>query len=114
MGSIQRRKGHNWEREIVHRLKERGWNVATSRYVSRQLDDQGVDIAGDYPYSPQLKSTVNTPNIKDLLETTAANVIFWRKNEKKNKRFFAVGEYAMLGLEDFLDLVDKANIKKKK
>jgi len=107
-------RGHTYERDVVKELKSRGWDAATSRYASRRLDDQGIDITSDdFPYHIQCKATVITPSIHDLLTTTAANVIFWRRIvkrriEKKGNQFFKDGEYVVISQEDFLDLVQRA------
>ena len=102
-----RTAGHNFERSVVKRLIERGWDAASSRYVSRKLDDEGVDIATDYPFMIQCKATVSTPPMHDLLTATAANVVFWRRMEKHGERFYSTGEYAVLKLDDFLNLTNK-------
>ena len=112
--NTNKNRGSNWERDVVNYLKGRGWDAATSRYVSRLLDDQGVDIAGDYPMKIQCKATVKQPNVHELLETTAADVVFFRKMQKKGNRFFNVGEYALLDLDTFMDLIDSVYKKGKK
>lgn len=114
MSNRNRDAGHNFERDIVQRLKQRGWDVLTSRYVSRRLDDSGIDIAGDYPCKVQCKATVTTPRIEDILQSSAADTIFWRKMEKRGTKFFNNGEYAIIDLETFLDIIDLANKKQKK
>ena len=102
-----RRAGHGFEREVVKMLKDRGWDAHTARYASRMLDDAGVDIAGDYPRLIQCKATATTPNMRDLLETTMADTIFWRKMIKNGERFYQSGDFAILPLEDFLDIIDE-------
>jgi len=106
-----RRAGHSYERDVVKRLREMGWDVHTSRYASRLLDDSGVDIAGDFPYGIQCKATQLTPQVQDLLTTTAADVIFWRKMVKKGKNFYNSGEYAMMDVEMFYKLIELAHKK---
>jgi len=108
MSNRNRTAGNDFERAIVKRLKERGWTVLTSRYASRLLDDSGVDIAGDYPCKVQCKATLNTPSIDDILTTTDADTIFWRKTVKKGTQFYGDGEYAIVDLEFFLDIIDLA------
>ena len=105
MANRNRTAGHIFERDVISMLRERGWDVHTSRYASRLLDDKGVDIAGNYPRNIQCKASVNTPNIKKLLDETEADIIFWRKMEKKGRKFYKVGEYALLPLGDLLDLI---------
>ena len=108
-----RQRGHQYERDVVNKLLERGWDAATSRYVSRRLDDEGVDIASnDYPFQIQCKATTIQPSMHTLLTETAATAIFYRRIIKQGERFFKDGEYVVISQEDFLNLVDKANKKK--
>ena len=108
MSNPHRARGHNWERSVIHELIKRGWDAVSSRYASRMMDDQGVDIVSDYPHKIQCKATQTTPGIHDILQTTQADVIFWRRTEKKGERFFKTSDYAILRLEDYLNLVDRA------
>jgi len=108
MSNRNRTAGNNFERDIVKNLRERGWDVHTSRFASKMLDNEGIDLYGDYPRKVQCKASVNTPKIHDLLTTTAADTIFWRRMEKHKTQFYAEGEYVILNLEDFLNIIDKA------
>ena len=101
-------RGHSYERDIVKKLTERGWEASTSRYSSRKLDDEGVDIDSDFPFRIQCKATVKRPNVHDLLTETAATAIFWRRIVKQGQRFFKDGEYVSISQEDFFNLIDKA------
>jgi len=107
MSNPNRDRGHKFEREIVNTLKEMGYEAVSSRQESRSMDARGIDIVSDYPYLIQAKSMVNQPNFHALLTETDAEVVFYRKTEKRGKRFFAVGEYAVLPLKDFYKLTEK-------
>jgi len=55
-GSTNRRKGHNFEREIAKVLREMGYREAlTSRQASRLYDDCKLDIWG-VPLNVQIKN----------------------------------------------------------
>jgi hypothetical protein len=70
----RRIKGGNFEREIVNDLKELGYEkAATSRRMSRALDDAKVDIYG-VPYNIQAKFVEKPINYKDLLEEVNSEI----------------------------------------
>ena len=105
MSNASRNRGHGFERETVLRLKEMGYDAVTSRYESKRMDDAGIDIVSNFPFKIQCKATCNTPNPHSLITDTEAEVIFFRKMEKRKSKFYAVGEYAMIKLEDFYSLI---------
>jgi len=107
MANRNKSAGSRWELDIVHILKEMGYEAVTSRQESRSADARGIDIITDYPYNIQCKSMRNQPNFHSLLTETDAEVVFFRKTEKKGTRFYAQGEYAVIPLEEFLKLTSK-------
>lgn len=104
MANRNRTSGHIFEREVVGMLKDLGFDVVTSRYESKRADDAGIDIVGDFPFKVQCKSQVNTPNIHKLITETEAEVVFWRKQKKKNNKFYKQGDYALIPLKEFLNI----------
>jgi len=100
-----RTAGLNWERHIVKVLKNLGYEAETARYVSRKADDAGIDIVSDFPLKIQAKISQNQPNAHTILTEKECDVIFFRKVEKADKRFISKGDYAMLKLEDLLNLI---------
>ena len=104
MSNRNKQAGSKWELDIVHTLKDMGYEAVTSRQESRSADARGIDIISDYPYNIQAKCMKNQPNFHTLLTETDAEVVFFRKTEKRGKRFFAQGEYAVIPLKDFLNL----------
>jgi len=113
MASRNRTAGHNFERECVKKLKKIGFTEAvTARSESRNLDNLGVDIANTHPYIIQCKNKVNNPNYHSIIEDMPQNIgipiIFHRKTSKSNKgRFITKGEYTIIRMIDFLDLLEK-------
>tara|TARA_R100001510_G_C7529952_1_gene121815 strand:- start:150 stop:497 length:348 start_codon:yes stop_codon:yes gene_type:complete len=102
-GKTSRRKGHEYEREIVKRFNELGWDKAvTSRYASKMMDDLKVDLCNTEPFYIQCKCTKRAPNIrqilKDMPDTSNYNIITW-KVPKDND------QYLMMNLEDFIELL---------
>ena len=79
-----RRAGHTYERDLVKEWKELGWTeAATSRYESRTLDDQKVDLVNTDPYQIQAKRTARAPNFHELLDSMPkngkTNVVFHKR-----------------------------------
>lgn len=97
--------GSNYERQIAQEFRAMGYKAVTSRSESRSLDDAGVDLVTDFPLAPQMKCSINQPNIHKLLTETEAEIIFFKKMIKKGKLFCAQGEYVMLSKEDFYNLL---------
>lgn len=59
-----KRKGSNYERKIVKELKELGFDVSTTRLMSKNEDANKIDIhdnRGDLPCKIQAKSTQQIP-----------------------------------------------------
>ncbi len=103
-GSANRRKGHAYERELVKKFKELGWEEAvTSRYASKMMDDMKVDLVNTEPFYVQAKCTKRAPNVRKILEempdTSNYNVITW-KVPKDND------QYVMMELKDFFELLE--------
>lgn len=64
-GIRNKRKGNRFELETVNKLKEIGYNVASSRSQSKSTDDNKIDIFdlnGKLPVNIQTKYTQATPN----------------------------------------------------
>ena len=99
MANRNRDAGHKFERDIIHSLKVMGYEAVSSRQESRSADARGIDIISDYPLNIQAKSATNQPNFHTLLTETEAEVIFYRKTEKRGTRFYTIGEYAILPLD---------------
>jgi len=105
MANRNKQAGSAWEREIVQRLIGMGYDAVTARYASRMMDDKGIDIVSDFPLKIQCKISINQPNVHDILTNKECDVIFFRKVEKADKNFISKGDYAMLKLEDLLNLI---------
>jgi Holliday junction resolvase len=96
-GARARRKGHNYERNIVKFFKDLGFEQAkTSRLGSRLLDAAKVDIC-DIPFNVQCKAVEAHIDYYKLTEEISAElaklvpkrveypvIIFHKKNKKTN------------------------------
>lgn len=108
-----RTAGHNWERECVRIFKDLGWEECiSSRWESKRRDDSGVDLMYTDPYNVQCKTNSQSLNTHKILsempnEESRINIIMERRTEKRGNKFFKVGDYVHLKLEDFLSLIEK-------
>jgi len=109
MANRNRSAGLNFERQIARELKDMGYDAVTSRYESKRLDDAGVDLVTNFPLAPQMKVSQNTPDPHKLLTETEAEVIFFKKVKKANKKFMPQGEYIMLTKENFYNLIKQTD-----
>jgi hypothetical protein len=111
-----RTEGHNWERKCVKLLKHIFPFIVTSRSESKSRDDMGIDLInlqeyvnGPLPLEFQCKSTakhVKYKNIFDKMPGIFPKVILHKLTEKRGKRFYEVGQYAILDLDTFIKLLD--------
>ena len=118
--SRNRTAGHNYERQIVKELKERGYSAVTSRAESRNMDNRGVDIFTDLnnlegkelPVHIQCKNKTNQFNVGDILgsdalPTNKPTVIFHKKTKKATSKFVTEGEFVYMTKEAFYELLLK-------
>lgn len=105
MSNRNKTAGSNYERQIAAELRDLGFDAVTSRSESRSLDNAGVDLVTDFPLAPQMKISVNQPNVHRLLTETKAEIIFFKKMEKAYRNFMPKGEYVMLRKEDFYKIL---------
>lgn len=107
MSNRNRTVGCSYERQIAQELRGMGYKAVTSRYESKRTDDGGVDLVTDFPLAPQMKVSINQPNVHELLTNTNAEIIFYKKVEKSGTKFMSKGEYVMLSKENFYNLILK-------
>lgn len=105
MSNRNKTAGSNYERQIAAELRDLGFDAVTSRSESRSLDNAGVDLVTNFPLAPQMKISVNQPNVHKLLTETEAEIIFYKRVEKAFEKFMSKGEYVMLRKEDFYKII---------
>ena len=119
--SRNRSAGHSWERRCATKLRELGYeDLKTSRECSRLRDSQKVDLcnsdedkSGRLPFNFQCKtlnSTANYPKLlKELEEHNGrrqVNTVIHKMTKKtQSGRFDAIGEYAIMNLDDFYNIL---------
>lgn len=110
LGKKNKRKGNAFEREICQKLKNAGYDVATTRSTDRSLDAQKCDIYsidGKLPIIIQCKYTKSTPNFFQIKkECTIDNKpfsIFWKKAESDGK--ISPGTVVMIDIDFFINML---------
>src|SRR5574343_256874 len=108
-----RRRGHNYKRDIVKELKDKGYlDVVTSRAESRNMDNKGVDVFGaSLPVHIQCKNSKMNIDVakllnSELLPTDKPTVIFHKKTKKANNNFLSLGEFVYVTKDFFYQLLD--------
>jgi len=112
MANRNRTAGNNYERSIVNELKELGYDVVTARSESRNADNAGIDILGDFPYYIQCKVKKDYPKLNELINNDRPErfqdkpiVVFHKKVKKAKTRFVTEGEFVSMRKEDFYKLI---------
>jgi hypothetical protein len=110
IGKANKRKGNAFEREVMHKLQDAGYDVATTRATDQSLDAKKCDIFskdGLLPTTIQCKYTQATPNyfgiksecpIKDKPFT-----IIWKKAMPDGKN--SPGTLALVEADFFYELL---------
>lgn len=108
-GARNKRKGNRFELEVVNKLKDIGYNVATSRSHSKSTDDNKIDIFdldGTLPVNIQTKYTQATPNFFAIRNACTDKdkpfVILWKKAVLGK---ISPGTIAMIPAELFYELI---------
>jgi hypothetical protein len=103
MANTNRNKGHNYERQLVKDFKKLGFeNCVTSRYGSKMLDDQGIDLMNTGDFAVQSKCYKRNPQYKKVLadmvvKPTDVPIIFHKAPGGK--------EYCILHKEDMMEII---------
>ena len=115
--SNNRNRGNSLERSYRLKLIELGYkDVTTTRNESRSMDALGIDLMGNsLPFYVQVKSTNNRifnhkkwyDERDEKLPVDKPTIVFNRITKKSEKgRFMTDGEFVVLKLEDFLNMID--------
>jgi len=94
--------GNAYERQIRLELIALGWDQClTSRYASKALDDQLVDLTGTPPFSFQIKRWKSAPSYHEILRAMPQdnnyNVIIHKRPNK--------GEVAVMDKDSFYEII---------
>lgn len=113
--NIRRNKarGSEYERSIVLKLREIGYeSVATSRLLSRDMDNKKIDIVdpdNKLPCYIQAKAMQVTPDYFGIANSCPLKdkpfVIFWKKTKSTESTIRAIGEVCMIPTDFFYKLL---------
>lgn len=116
MANRNRTAGHNYERAIVKDLTDLGYDVVTARAESRNADNAGIDIIGNFPYYIQCKIYKGYPKLHELINNERPDrfkdkpiIVFHKKVKKANTRFVTEDEFVSLRKDDFYNLIKQLN-----
>lgn len=101
-GKSARNKGNSYERQVVKEFKEMGWTKAsTSRYSSKENDDNKVDLCNVNPFNIQCKAVEGSVKYLEVLASMPVgdniNCIFRKRNREK--------QLVILTKDDFYKLI---------
>lgn len=111
-----RTKGHNAERYYAQKFRELFPECQTSRYASRMLDDQGVDLA-NIPLLVQIKAGIHKgmkpeeilKNIhNNLPKNISPKVLIHHKEGAKGKKRDEFSSLVTMTFDDFFTLLKLA------
>lgn len=123
-GKRNKSAGSGWERELAIKFRELGFpHVITTRQGSRLRDSQKIDLMnsdeskyGRLPYNVQAKNVKGHLAYGKVIselpkEPGIINVILHKQTAKRNNRFIEVDRFAILYMDDFLNLIKQTNDK---
>ena len=107
MANRNRNAGHKYELDILKKLKELFPDIVTSRNESRSMDAKKVDFCNTDIFNFQCKLSINQPNVRilDEMPEDGKNVIIYGKVWKANKNFVKKGDFVIMKLSTFIDLI---------
>lgn len=113
MSNRNRDAGHNYERQVLNKLQMLYTEkLVTARAESRNADAFGIDILGTGPIQVQCKLQKTLPDLtifnkmKEYCQE-AINVIVWGRTKRAEKNMIKNGDYVIMKLNDFVDLIDR-------
>lgn len=111
--SRNKKKGNNFELEIVHKLREIGYlGCVSSRSINKIADANKIDIVdtnNELPINLQAKYTQNMPNYFDIKDActdkTKPFCVIWKKAGKNGEQ--SRGTVAIVDIDYFYKLLTK-------
>lgn len=111
--SRNKKKGNNFELEIVHKLREIGYlGCVSSRSINKIADANKIDIVdtnNELPINLQAKYTQNMPNYFDIKDActdkTKPFCVIWKKAGKNGEQ--SRGTVAVVDIDYFYKLLTK-------
>lgn len=111
MANRNRTAGHNYERQVTRELNDMGYQMVTARSESRNADNSGIDILGDFPFYIQCKVMEKYPKLNELINNKRERfldrsiIVFHKKVRKAKSRFTTEEEFVTMTKADFYKLI---------
>ncbi len=113
IGKNNKRKGNNFELQVIHKLKEIGYDgCVSSRSINKLADANKIDIIdtkNELPVNIQVKNTQKAPNYFEIRDACTDKdlpfTIVWKKAGKGGKH--SPGTVAIIDFDYFLELIKK-------
>lgn len=119
-GKRNRQAGHKFELDCVKAFKKAGFNdCVSSRSSNRNRDAQKIDLvnrdeilSGRLPWAVQCKNIKGHVKYASIInelpkEDNVVRVVLHNQTEKINNRFITRDRFAILYMEDFMEMVRK-------
>ena len=111
--SKSKRKGNGFELEVVHKVREIGYEgCVSSRSQDKRADANKIDVVdmnGELPVNIQCKYTQNLPNYFDIRDACTDKdkpyCLIWKKAGKNGEQ--SRGTVAVIPIEYFYQLIEK-------
>ena len=107
-----RRRGHDFERKVINDFKKKTKfkECMSTRYASKYLDDQGVDVFG-LPFNVQIKTLNKKPEILEILDHMPKDdklnfAVIKRTRKTPGGTFREKGKYVTMSYDQFFELVN--------
>ena len=112
IGKNNKRKGNNFELQVIQALKEIGYKgCVSSRSINKLADANKIDIIdtkNELPVNIQTKNTLNTPDFftieSQCTDKTKPFVIIWKKTGKQGHN--SPGTVAIVPIKYFYKLLE--------
>lgn len=113
MSNKNRDRGNSYELSVIKRIRHIYPDAVSSRSESKNLDNKQVDICytGNFHIQCKLMATKPDYKILDEMPQDKIPVIFHKYTRKGKVNFITQGEYAILKLDDFINILEKLEIK---
>lgn len=108
-------KATGFERKLVKEINNMGYKVGTSRFLSKYMDDNLVDICDypdsliKFPYHIQAKSFSGRVKYEDIFSEFKLKdkplIIIHEVTEKRGKIFKKIDEYVIMKKRDFYEIL---------
>ena len=116
-GKRNREAGHNWERVCAAILKKFFPFIVTSRSESRSRDNYKIDLMNRDEYAngvldfefqcKNYSKLLRYDQVLNEMPGKGMKVVLHKHTERRKNRFYEIGRYAIMEMDDFIKLLEK-------